>query len=191
MASLIYYDTNSYATSNLYSVLKAIPNFWDETDDETSSLTKGEITLKIPSSTITVSGYDRSENVITGPSVGLIAATANGLVILTTGSNAKALAIGSDDNGNWAAAYGSTYNTYTITNLIADGVSSTSYSTNTTTASTISTQIIALSAVNGNYTFDDLKRILYTPVLSYMGKLTMPNGEKYVKCGAFALKYTE
>ena len=67
MAGLIYYDTNTYAVADLYGVLKAIPNFWDETDDETSALTKGGITLTL-GSTKTMSGYGQSIT-ITTPSI--------------------------------------------------------------------------------------------------------------------------
>ena len=194
MAGLIYYDTNTYAVADLYGVLKAIPNFWDETDDETSALTKGGITLTL-GSTKTMSGYGQSITITTlfGSNISVIAATNKGLVFLTTGNGkANAFALGCDADESWGGSTGSASSSApTVSNIIANGVSATTYSTNTTTESTINTQIIDLSAMNGNYTFDDLKRILYTPVLSYKGKLTMSNGEKFVKCGAFALRYTE
>ena len=193
MAGLICYDTNTYTTTNLYSVLKAIPNFWDETDDENSSLTKGGITLKLDSAARTISGYGKSETVSLGTSTSLIAATDNGIIFHTSGTVITAVAIGCDKNGNWAGVISQTTSGNPAVNkIIADGVSSTTYNTQTqTVVSTINTQIIDLTAVNGNFTFDDVKRVLFIPVLTYLGKLTMPNGEKFVKCGALALRYTE
>lgn len=193
MAELICYDTNTYATPDLYGVLKAIPNFWDETDDEASSLTKGGITLTVSSTTKSISGYGKSEITNLGSSTSLIAATENGLVFFTSGTVIGIIAIGCDKNGNWAGVYSQiSSGNPTVNKIVADGVSSTTYSSQAqTVVSTVNTQIVDLTAVNGNFTFDDVKRVLFIPVLTYLGKLTMPNGEKFVKCGALALRYTE
>lgn len=195
MAGLIYYDTNSYTREDLYSVLKAIPNFWDETDDETSALVKGDITLNL-GETKKISGYGITETISLGMSVYLIAATEKGVIVYTSGTSMKGFAVGCDKNDKWAGAYvniGTSSTSPSIDKIIAEGVSSTSYPSegNKTFSSTINTQIIDLSAANGDFTFDDLKRVLFIPVPLYRGKLTMSNGEKYVKCGPFALRYTE
>jgi hypothetical protein len=53
-------------------------------------------------------------------------------------------------------------------------------------------QIIDLVHPKGDFICTDLRVVrFYSPgTRNYRGRLTMPNGEKYVKCGIFALKYT-
>lgn len=193
MAGLIYYDADVHAVTDLYDILKAIPNFWDSTDDETSELTKGGITLTLSTNTKTISGYGLSVSMSLSSNSLLIAATERGLVVYTgTGTQTTAvIAIGCDKDGNWAGSAGSNSNAK-VSYIIAEGVSSTDYVLNTNVQSSATmTQIIDLPTDKGNFIFDDLRRVLMCPVTAYNGKLTMPNGEKYVKCGAYALRYTE
>lgn len=186
MAGLIYYDTDVHATTDLYDILKVIPSFWDSYDDETSALTKGGITLSL-GETKSISGYGMSLGITLGQNTIAIATTEKGLVVHT--NNGIAIAIGCDKEGNWAGAVGSdNYNK--ISYIVADGVSSTSYSSSETQASTTMTQIIDLAADKGNFIFEDVRRVLMCPVPNYNGNITMPNGEKYVKRKAFALRYT-
>lgn len=199
MAGLIYYDTNAYESSGLYDILKTIPNFWDSTDDETSALVKGGITLTLGESK-SISGYGKSTSLmISTLRAMLIAATEKGLVVYfgTTVNASGVIAIGCDKDGNWAAAWGgngtasSGSSAVDIKGIIADGVSATSYLTSGVQTSDVMTQIIDLATDKGNFIFEDVRRVYYMPNITYRGKLTMPNGEKYVKCGAFALRYTE
>ncbi|WP_028504122.1 hypothetical protein [Ruminococcus albus] len=191
MAELIYYDTDVHATANLYDILKAIPDFWDSYDDETSALTKGGITLTL-GETKSISGYGKSCSISLGSNCSFIAATEKGILIGTTGgSSANAFAIGCNKDGSWAGTNGIVSGNYRVDNVVAEGVRTTTYNAGALTASHLMTQIVDLMAVDGNYIFEDIRRVLYAPATSYYGKLTMPNGEKYVKCGAYALRYTE
>lgn len=194
MAGLIYYDADVHAVTDLYDILKSIPNFWDSTDDEASELTKGGITLNVSGGTRTaISGYGMSQSINLSSNSLLIAATERGLVVYTgTGTQTTAvIAIGCDKDGNWAGSVGGNTNPR-VNYIVAEGVSSTDYglSANIQSSATM-TQIIDLATDKGNFIFDDLRRVLMCPVTAYNGKLTMPNGEKYVKCGAYALRYTE
>ena len=196
MAGLIYYDTNTYTTAaSFLTALKSIPNFWDEVGETT--LTKGGVTISVGSGSATMTGYGQSITLHSPNSqyCYIIAATAKGLVMYASGSgSSKTVAIGSDKNGNWGGVFGNASSASTgISNLLADNLTSTSVTGGDCNAANINTQIIDLAADKGNFIFDDLRRVLYTvsALKNYYGKLTMPNGEKYVKCGAFALRYTE
>lgn len=191
MAELIYYDTDVQAIADLYDILKAIPNFWDSYDDETSALTKGGITLAL-GETKSISGYGMSLALTLASNTVGIAATEKGLIVHTGTAiqSTGIFAIGCDKEGNWAGAAGSN-SSPRISFIVADGVSSTNYMSNTdVNSSNTMTQIIDLATDKGNFIFDDVRRVLMCPVTSYNGKLTMPNGEKYVKRGGFALRYT-
>lgn len=191
MAELIYYDTDVQAIADLYDILKAIPNFWDSYDDETSALTKGGITLAL-GETKSISGYGKSCSLSLGNNCSLIAVTEKGILVHTTGGlNPNTLAFGCNKNGNWAGTNGlASSNNTRVDNVVAESVRTTTYNSGNLISSYFMTQIVDLMAVDGNYIFEDIRRVLYSPVTSYYGKLTMPNGEKYVKCGAFALRYT-
>ena len=194
MAGLIFYDINSYTSwADVLAVLKTIPNFWDEISETT--LTKGGITLSLGDSK-TLSGYGLSAALNGSISSNvLIAATNKGLLLVWYyGNNYYHIMFGCDKSGNWGAGYGNaSTSSLSISHLIADNLTSASVTGGTTYASETNTQIIDLAADKGNFIFDDIRRVLYIPsgLRTYNGKLTMPNGEKYVKCGAFVLRYTE
>lgn len=201
MAGLIYYDTNIYTTANsLLTALKSIPNFWDEVGETT--LTKGGVTISVSGygsggNNAAMTGYGRSITLHNPNSQHcyIIAATAKGLVMRVSGSGSTSgIAIGSDKNGNWGGVFGNATSSSTgISDLLADNLTSTTFTGGDCNVANINTQIIDLAADKGNFIFDDLRRVLYTvsALKPHYGKLTMPNGEKYVKCGAFALRYTE
>ena len=201
MAGLIYYDITIHDTvADILEVLKTIPNFWDEIGETT--LIKGGITLTLSTQGTSMSGYGSTislTSLFANNASRVIAATAKGLVIYCEGSGRyQAAAIGCDTNGNWggctgAAGSSGSSSIATVGTLLAENLTSTSFESGTVVASAVNTQIIDLAADKGNFIFDDLRRVLQTPlgIRGYSGKLTMPNGEKYVKCGAFALRYTE
>lgn len=195
MAGLIFYDINSYTSwADVLAALKTIPNFWDEISETT--LTKGGITLSLGDSK-TLSGYGLSVTLYSSFSSNtLIAATNKGMMFVWNYSNAYyCVMLGRGKDGdNWGAGYSKwASSSLIVDSLIADNLTSASVTGGTTNSSETNTQIIDLAADKGNFIFDDVRRVLYTPsgIRSYNGKLTMPNGEKYVKCGAFALRYTE
>lgn len=191
----LYYDTTQYTSGDdFFNAIASVPNFWDSATEDT--LTKGDVTLTYSSGLLTMTAGNLSTDVnISSPNGGLIAATDKGLVAMhfpTNSNNRYAIGLGCDDNSVWGAAV-SSYQTVAINSIIAAGVTNKTYEYGSTTAANTNTQIIDLASVKGNFIFDDLRRVLYAPsaVVNFNGKLTMPNGEKYVKAGAFALRYTE
>lgn len=195
MAGLIYFDNNQYTgIAAIYAALKSIPNFWDETDDENKTLTKGGITLEISARTtkgIRGYGWGATSVDFENKTVSLIAATENGLVF-TNGTHA--MGIGCNKDGIWAAGYGydNSNSVLAISTMIAPNITSTTGLDLNAYESSINCQIIDLLHQNGDFIYADLRCVKFysTGTKIYRGRLTMPNGEKYVKCGAFALKYT-
>ena len=195
----LYYDTTQYTSGDdFFAALSAVPNFWDSVTEDT--LTKGGVTLTYSSGTITLAagGFSTAMD-FSAPNGGLIAATAKGLMAMhfpTNSNYRKVIAVACDKNGVWGGSI-SNYQAVAVSEILATGLTSKSYSSssssNSTFTSNTNTQIIDLASDKGNFIFDDLRRVLYTTsaVVNYNGKLTMPNGEKYVKCGAFVLRYTE
>jgi hypothetical protein len=195
----LYYDTTQYTSGDdFFAALATVTNFWDSVTEDT--LTKGDVTLTYSSGTITLAagGFSTAMN-FSAPKGGLIAATAKGLMAAhfpTDTNNRKVIAVACDKNGVWGGSISNHY-TVAVNEILATGLTSKSYSSssssNSTFTSNTNTQIIDLVSDKGNFIFDDLRRVLYTTsaVVNYNGKLTMPNGEKYVKCGAFVLRYTE
>lgn len=197
MAGLIFFDTNQYTgIVAIYAALKSIPNFWDETDDENKTLTKGGITLEVSATqTKGIRGYGWGATTydFDGKTVSLIAATENGLVF-TNGT--YAMGIGCNADGVWAAGYGydSSSSGIAVTQMIAPNITATLVTSADIEGSECAAnyQIIDLVHPKGDFICADLRVVkLYTPgTKNYYGRLTMPNGEKYVKCGIFALRYT-
>ena len=193
----LYFDQVLYNSPTKYfTALSGLTDFWDTITS--STLTKGGVTMTLESSTtITVSGFDLAlTNNITsssGLAKTIIAYTDNGIVGFTmpsSGTQNCEWAIGRDDAGNWGAVVGKGP-TPVISELIADGVSSTTFGGGTVTNSNENVQIVDVCADKGNFIFENIKRILQSPQTAYVGKMQMENGEKYVQCWALALKYTE
>lgn len=190
----LYYDTTQYATTaDFFAGLAEVPNFWDST--ENGVLTKGDVEVTLPNSTtlsITAGGLGATYTIGNTRST-LICATSKGLIaahVGSTNSYTAFLAVGCDKNDRWGGANGGAAS---VANIVAAGLNSKTYDNGSTATSTTNTQIIDLASMKGDYIFEDVRRVLTTPsaVVNYNGKLTMPNGEKYVKCGAFVLRYTE
>ena len=196
MAELIFYDTNQYTGINaIYAALKSIPNFWDETDDENKTLTKGGITLEVSArQTKGIRGYGwgATNYDFDNKTISIIAATENGLVF-TNGT--YAMGIGCNEDGVWAAGYGGDTGNYSggVLSMIAPNITSTSMTSDVDMKeSAANYQIVDLLHSKGDFIFKDLRvvRFYTNGTKLYRGRLVMPNGEKYVKCGGFALKYT-
>lgn len=202
MAGLIYYDTNSYKTSDeFFAALKAVPDFWDSVSE--NAVEKGDVTITYNATTLVLNlstGIFTTALSMADVGIGaLIAATDKGLVAAHRYSSSyqsiykNFFAIGCDKNDAWGVAIGSYASDTLIGSISANNVTDKSYDYGNTTTARVNTQIIDLASTRGSFVFEDIRRVLYTVsgTLSYYGKLTMPNGEKYVKCGAFALRYTE
>ena len=193
----LYYNPNGYSNvTAFFAALGQVPNFWDSTSADT--LTKGGITVTLTSTKIiTISGYGLSVNKTSATedtSYALIAATDTGLVFAFGNTDVVTYcgALGVDDNGNWGAATGGlTSNKWTIDTVLADGVTSTTYSAGNTTVSDYNTQIVQLTSQHGNFIFKDLMRLLLTSQIGYRGKIRLNDSEKYVIAGSFALMYTD
>lgn len=193
----LYYDQALYKTPTKYfNALAALTDFWDTITADT--LTKGGVTLTLASTTtITVSGFDLTmSNEVTG-STGLtktmIAYTDKGIIGLTNASSAtqnSVWAIGCDDAGNWGAVIGKGA-TPTISELLANGVSSTTFGGGTVTESEQNMQIVDMCADKGNFIFQDVKRVLQSPQTTYYGKVQLDNGDKFVQAWGLALNYTD
>lgn len=193
----LYYDQTLYNTSTKYfNALAALTDFWDTITDDT--LTKGGVTLTLASTaSITVSGFDLTmSNGVTG-STGLtktmIAYTDKGIIgfaTSVTASNSCAWAIGCDDTGNWGAVIGKGA-TPAISELLANGVSSTTFGGGTVTESEQNMQIVDMCADKGNFIFQDVKRVLQSPQTTYTGRLQLDNGDKFVQAWGLALNYTD
>lgn len=193
----LYYSPVGYNNvTAFFAALGQVPDFWDSTSADT--LTKDSITVTLTSTTvITISGYDKSITITSLQGLtkyALIAATDTGLVFAFGNTTAATWcgALGVDDNGNWGAATGGlASNNWTIDTVLADGVTSTTYSAGNTTASDYNTQIVQLTSQHGNFIFKDLMRLLLTSQIGYRGKILLGDTEKYVLAGSFALKYTD
>lgn len=204
---LIYWDTNVYqGQEQIFNALASIPNFWDETHDDYETdfkrtLVKGGITIEISElQTKGVSGYGRAFTVsFENHQTSMIAATPTGLIfnVSSSGGYYQGIALNVDKDGSWGAikinlSSGTTRN---VADILAPNVSATTFGDGIagTTPAGGNTQIIDLMSTKGNFIFEDLRRVIYTPsgVKEYDGKLTMPNGEKYVKLGSAALRYRE
>lgn len=193
----LYYSPVEYGNvTAFFAALGQVPDFWDSTSADT--LTKGGITVTLTSTKIiTISGYGLSVNItssVENTSYALIAATDTGLVFAFGNTDAVTYcgALGVDDNGNWGAATGRlSSSNWTIDTVLADGVTSTTYSAGNTTASDYNTQIVQLTSQHGNFIFKDLMRLLLTSQIGYRGKIRLNDSEKYVIAGSFALMYTD
>jgi hypothetical protein len=193
----LYLDQALYNTpAKYFAALAALTDFWDTITDDT--LTKGGVTLTLTSTTtITVSGFDLTmTNSITGSTAltkTMIAYTDNGIIGLTNSSNATnscGWAIGCDDAGNWGAVIGKGA-TPAITELLANGVSSTTFGGGTVTESNENTQIVDMCADKGDFIFKDVKRVLQSTQPTYSGRLQIDSGDKFVQSWGLALKYTD
>lgn len=193
----LYLDQALYNSPTKYfNAMAALTDFWDTITDDT--LTKGGVTLTLTSTTtITVSGFDLTMTGTVTGSTGLtktmIAYTDNGMIGLTnasTASNNCVWAIGCDDAGNWGAVLGKG-SSPAITELLANGVSSTTFGGGTVTQSNENTQIVDMCADKGDFIFKDVKRILQSTQPSYSGRLQIDSGDKFVQSWGLALKYTD
>lgn len=200
MAGLIYFDTNVYTGEDaLFAALQNIPNFWDEISEESTKrlLVKGDVTIEISQlQTKGVYGYGKAFTVpFEQETTYIIAATANGLIFDVGGysGHSNGIALGIDDNGIWGAAkLNTSSSSASVTDVLAPNTTATTFSYGSIRESSTITQITDLISDKGNFIFKDLCRVAYTPtaVNGYKGRLTMPNGEKYVKVGGAALRYT-
>lgn len=193
----LYLDQALYNSPTKYfNAMAALTDFWDTITADT--LTKGGVTLTLTSTTtITVSGFDLTMTGTVTGSTGLtktmIAYTDNGMIGLTnasTASNNCVWAIGCDDAGNWGAVLGKG-SSPAITELLANGVSSTTFGGGTVTESNENTQIVDMCADKGNFIFQDVKRILQSTQPTYSGRLQIDSGDKFVQSWGLALKYTD
>ena len=192
----LYYDQALYNTPTKYfNALAALTDFWDTITENT--LTKGGVTLTFSGNIITVSGFGLtlSSSIAAGTTLTktLIAYTDKGIISLTntsTASNNCVWAIGCDDAGNWGAAVGKGA-TPAITELLASGVSSTTFGGGAVTVSEQNMQIVDMCADKGNFVFEDVKRVLQSPQTAYDGRLQLDNGDKFVQAWGLALKYTD
>lgn len=193
----LYLDQALYNTPTKYfNALAALTDFWDTITDDT--LTKGGVTLTLASTTtITVSGFDLT---MTGTITGstsltktMIAYTDKGIIGLTNASSATnncTWAIGCDGAGNWGAVIGRGL-TPAITELLASGVSSTTFGGGTVTESEQNVQIVDMCADKGDFIFKDIKRILQSTQPTYSGRLQIDSGDKFVQSWGLALMYTD
>ena len=192
----LYLDQALYNTPKKYfHALAALTDFWDTITDDT--LTKGGISLTLSGPIISISGFDLTmTNGITSSTSltkTMIAYTDNGIIGLTNSSNASnncGWALGCDDTGNWGAVIGKG-STPAITELLANGVSSTTFGGGTVTQSDENTQIVDMCADKGDFIFKDIKRILQSTQPTYSGRLQIDSGEKFVQAWGLALKYTD
>ena len=193
----LYFDQTLYNSPTKYfNALAALTGFWDTVTSDT--LTKGGITLTLSGTNITASGYNyTSSNPITSStSLGstCIAYTENGIIGITSTASTTltyaAWAIGCDDNGNWASVIGKGTSPV-ISEIIADGVSTMAFGGGIVTYGNQNTQIVDVCADKGNFIFQDVKRILQSPQTTYVGRLQIDSGEKFVQCWGLALKYTD
>ncbi len=193
----LYFDQALYNTpAKYFAALAALTDFWDTITEDT--LTKGGITLTLSGANITISGYTYTTSNSITSSTSLtstcFAYTENGIVGYTrpSGTNPQSVewAIGCDENGEWGAVIGKGTSPV-ILELVADGVSATAFGGGTVTDSNQNVQIVDVCADKGNFIFEDVKRILQSPQTTYIGKMQMDNGDKYVQCWALGLKYTE
>lgn len=193
----LYYDQALYNTPTKYfNALAALTDFWDTITDDT--LTKGGVTLtQTDTNIITISGFDLTMSSKITSSSGLIktmiAYTDKGIIGLTNSSSATnncGWALGCDDAGNWGAVIGKGA-TPAITELLANGVSSTTFGGGTVTESEQNMQIVDMCADKGDFIFKDIKRILQSPQTTYDGRLQLDNGDKFVQAWGLALKYTD
>lgn len=191
----LYLDQALYNTPTKYfNALAALTDFWDTITDDT--LTKGGVTLTLGGTT-TVSGFGLTMTGTVTSSTSLtktmIAYTDKGIIGLTNASTATqncVWAIGCDDAGNWGAVIGKG-STPAITELLANGVSSTTFGNGTVTESEQNMQIVDMCADKGNFVFEDVKRVLQSPQRTYYGKVQLDNGDKFVQAWGLALKYTD
>ena len=193
----LYLDQALYNTpAKYFAALAALTDFWDTITENT--LTKGGVTLtRVDTNNITASGFDLTMSSKITSSSGLtktmIAYTDKGIIGLTNSSNASSnctWAIGCDDAGNWGAVIGKGA-TPTITELLANGVSSTTFGGGTVTESNENTQIVDMCADKGDFIFKDVKRILQSTQPTYSGRLQIDSGDKFVQSWGLALKYTD
>lgn len=192
----LYYDQALYNTPTKYfNALAALTGFWDTIAEDT--LTKGGITLTLSGTNILASGFDFTmASTITASTAltkTMIAYTDNGIIGLTNASNATincVWAIGCDDAGNWGAVIGRGA-TPAITELLANGISATTFGGGTVTVSEQNMQIVDMCADKGNFVFEDVKRVLQSPQTTYYGKVQLDNGDKFVQAWGLALNYTD
>lgn len=191
----LYYDQALYNTPTKYfNALAALTDFWDTITDDT--LTKGGVTLTLGGTT-TVSGFGLTMTGTVTSSTTLtktmIAYTDKGIIGLTNSSSATnncGWAIGCDDAGNWGAVLGKG-SSPAITELLANGVSSTTFGGGTVTESEQNMQVVDMCADKGNFIFQDVKRVLQSPQTTYYGKVQLDNGDKFVQAWGLALNYTD
>lgn len=191
----LYLDQALYNSPTKYfNALAALTDFWDTITENT--LTKGGVTLTLGGTT-TVSGFGFTMTGTVTSSTTLtktmIAYTDKGIIGLTNASSATqncVWAIGRDGAGNWGAVIGKGA-TPAITELLANGVSSTTFGGGTVTESEQNMQIVDMCADKGNFVFEDVKRVLQSPQTTYDGRLQLDNGDKFVQAWGLALKYTD
>lgn len=193
----LYFDQALYNTpAKYFAALATLTDFWDTITEDT--LTKGGITLTLSSTNITISGYTytASNNITSSTNLAAtcIAYTENGIIGYTrstsTSPQSVEWSIGCDDNGNWGAVIGKGTSPV-ISEIVANGVSATAFGGGTVTDSNQNTQIVDVCADKGNFIFSDVKRILQSPQTTYVGRLQIDSGEKFVQCWGLALKYTD
>lgn len=172
-------------------------SIWDSTTETTATV--GDITLTKGTNSITISGggFTSSNIGSTNSYFVKIAATENAIIFgwnvsQTGGTIANFAGIGKNSAGNWGAIFGNVSGS-SITELIADGLSSKSFRPNTyfqSQVSTVNTQLIDISAAYGDFTFSDIYFVALSPSGTYDGKMTM-NEEKYAQLHCLAMVYTD
>ena len=181
-----------------FAAIVGAASFWDSTTSTTAVV--GDITLTKGTNSITISGGDFTSSNIGGTNNYFvkIAATENAIIFgwnvsQTGGTIANFAGIGKNSAGKWGAIFGNVSGS-SITELIADGVTSKNFRSNTyfqSQVSTVNTQLIDITAAYGDFTFTDIFFVATSPAITYDGKMQLGTANKFVQLHILALKYTD
>lgn len=193
--ALNYITTPTYSTSaDFWTALVGAATFWEETTETTATVGGITLTYDPENTTIpfSVSGYGLSMD-LSGTFLAQtrIAATENGILFCgaqSTSHQPESYAIGKNVDGDWGAfrisksGNASTVVTPNTTNVTSVNI--------TTTTSTHLTQLVPAAALNGDFVFADVYRLVMSTNTAYMGRMEL-EGQKFVLLNALALTYTD
>lgn len=198
--ALNYTSYNTVLTlDEFFAAIVGAASFWDSTTSTTAVV--GDITLTKGTNNMTISGGGFTSSTIgysTANYFVKIAATENAIIFgwntsQSGGTISNFAGIGKNSNGDWGAIFGNVSGS-SITELIADGVTSKSFRPNTyfqSQISTVNTQLIDISAAYGDFTFSDIYFVAMSPAITYDGKMQLGTANKFVQLHVIALKYTD